>query len=186
MARARVNLTTPQERAAAKALRDQRRESHNVSHGGMFDLYFDDAKLTRAIQRIRMRTADLRPFWVEFRDELLDAQKEWFAGHGGGKWSHYVSPRYAKWKAAHGGGDVLVQQSVLIASLTKKRGKWQVYRTRPTEMVFGTREVSALMADRGARGVQKKSALITDQSMILKHLEVAAQRVAVKFEKELV
>ena len=99
-----------------------------------------DEELQAAIAAIVKETDDLRPAWDKFyRPSFHEAMEQVFDTRQSGTWRP-LKPRYAKWKAAHGGGSMMVLNRDLKDSLVAKTGE-SVYRPARTRMTIGSTNI---------------------------------------------
>ena len=107
-----------------------------MARSRQLDISFDDKAVHDAVMRMEQRVIPNKPrgssVWDRVLAAVLDAEKEQFATQGEGFWAR-LSPKYAAWKAKHGGGQLLVFNGVhgktqprsLIGSLTERGNVYQ-------------------------------------------------------------
>jgi hypothetical protein len=108
-------------------------------------------ELQAAIERILDNTKDLRPAWEQFyRPGFNEAMEQTFATRQSGTWRP-LKQRYAKWKASHGGGSLMVlggNTTDLKGSLTRKTSE-TFFQPQARQMTIGSNHPMTTNTPRG-------------------------------------
>jgi phage gpG-like protein len=95
----------------------------------------NEVQLNRWFDRFEGALKDLTPVWPEVTKAFYKVEEDQFNTEGQGKWAP-LSPRYARWKAAHAPGrSLLVLEGRLKAAATGGAGA--IANQTPTELQLG-------------------------------------------------
>lgn len=92
----------------------------------------------RALNELARRMGDLSPVWRDILADWKAQQRTVFSTQGssiGSNWQP-LSPRYAAWKAAHFGGQMLVRSGGLRAAVEGRSGTGFYERIAPLALNF--------------------------------------------------
>lgn len=110
--------------------------------------------LDRAFNRIEQQISDFRSIWPNVTKVVYGIFGKAFDTEGastaGGKWKA-LTPKYAKWKAAHYPGQpILRATNALFESLTDPEAAGAIYRPERDELIIGTKDPKGRGHQRGA------------------------------------
>jgi hypothetical protein len=142
------------------------------------DFIIDDKAAHAAIRRMTTNVDDLRKVaWPAVLPAVLDAQGQWFGARGDGSWPA-LKPGYAKWKASHGGGNLLELTGDLRRSLSEQGAKWQKVTRGKRQLTLTTSDPVAHLHMKGKPKMAARSPLATDSPQMQKAIQDSMEKVA--------
>lgn len=146
------------------------------------DWTITDESAYKALRQMVKNVSDFRPYWPRIEEAIREDNAARFASRDGGTWPA-LTAKYAKWKAAHGGGRMLERSGGLFQSLTVDKAEGQKVRRGPRELLWRTEYGVAGVAL--AAHQSRKRRLINERSPFLrKRLGDAASQVALDWKRQ--
>lgn len=146
------------------------------------DWTITDEVAYKALRQMVRNVDDFRPYWPEIEDAIREDEAQRFATSDGGQWKP-LTAKYAKWKAAHGGGKLLQRDGGLLASLTVKGAEGQKVTRGKSQMLFRTQYGKPGVALASHQNRYRK--LINERSPFLrKRMGDAASKVALEWKRQ--
>lgn len=146
------------------------------------DWTITDESAYRALRLMVKNVTDFRPYWPEVEDAIREDSAQRFDTSDGGTWKP-LTAKYAKWKAAHGGGRLLELSGALRASFTEKGAEGQKVTRGQRQLLFRSQYGKPGVAL--AAHQHRRRRLINERSPFLrKRMGDAASRIALEWKRQ--
>ena len=144
------------------------------------DFVIDDKSAYAAIRRMTTNVSDFRKFWPPVMDAILEGEGRYIESRGAGSWPE-LTPKYAKWKAAHGGGSLLELTGGLKASLTEKGAPRQKFTRGQKALTFASTWPTAHLHQKGKPRMPARPVIDAESPVMQKAIQDAFADIAHKW-----